>query len=138
MSNSKPLPVIEPSKFFGESAYLLDQPRLSTARAETDSELLLLSANTSEGLLSHSCSPCPAIHQFFGPASKAGDECGESVRFGKAGVNRQRLQNPVNDSRGGSRVVSAMKKYPVHTWEDWRGLPDDLFLLCFLGLTLLK
>ncbi len=52
--DSEPLAVIEPRHFFGETAYLLGQPRHSTARAETDSEFLLLSSNVFEDLLSHS------------------------------------------------------------------------------------
>lgn len=54
LPNSSPLAVIEPGHFFGETAYLLDQSRLSTARAETASKYLLISPNVFENLLSHS------------------------------------------------------------------------------------
>lgn len=48
------LAVIEPGHFFGETAYLLDQHRISTARAAEASEILLIPPDLFEGLLDHS------------------------------------------------------------------------------------
>ncbi|MBM9538496.1 YhjD/YihY/BrkB family envelope integrity protein [Desulfobulbus alkaliphilus] len=48
------LAVIEPGHFFGETAYLLNQQRISTARAMEASELFLISPELFEGLLTHS------------------------------------------------------------------------------------
>lgn len=52
--NSRQLVVVEPGQFFGETAYLLNQSRISTARASEFSELLLIPPRQFEGLLTNS------------------------------------------------------------------------------------
>lgn len=80
--SSKPLAVIEPGHFFGETAYLLNQPRLSTAQAETDSELLLLSPKVFEGLLAHSPSVSRKIISSLGLRLKQATKAAKAVREG--------------------------------------------------------
>lgn len=46
--------VIEPGYFFGETAYLLDQTRISTVRAKTDAQLLRIKPAIFENLLAQS------------------------------------------------------------------------------------
>jgi len=46
--------VIEPGSFFGETAYLLDQTRISTVRAKTDAQLLRIKPAIFENLLAQS------------------------------------------------------------------------------------
>ncbi|TVQ95986.1 MAG: YihY family inner membrane protein [Desulfovibrionales bacterium] len=77
-SSSKPLAVIEPGQFFGETAYLLDQPRLSTARAEADSELLLLTPSVFENLLAQSPSVSRKIISSLGLRLKQATKVAEA------------------------------------------------------------
>ncbi|WP_161794806.1 Crp/Fnr family transcriptional regulator [Desulfonatronum thioautotrophicum] len=77
-SSSKPLALIEPGQFFGETAYLLNQPRLSTARAETDSELILLSPSVFEDLLAHSPSVSRKIISSLGLRLKQATKVAET------------------------------------------------------------
>jgi len=51
--HSRQLAVIEPGNFFGETAYLLNQHRISTARALEFSEIFLIPPDLFEGLLAH-------------------------------------------------------------------------------------
>jgi membrane protein len=52
--HSTQLAVIEPGHFFGETAYLLNQQRISTARAKEHSELFFIPPQLFEGLLAQS------------------------------------------------------------------------------------